>query len=618
MKTLKRMAVTATLAVAAAAGWLAPAAVAGELKPFAIPEAHLAAYGRRNPERDGERLLAAEAWKTFADEKIVERFIAIVADAMPKDKLDQAKAFGDEVRAALAPINCEALANATEGVYVQKFETPFNHHALAVRLAGSDAESSERGLVQLMTLLVGKTDGKVTMESIQVGQAKLTVVRLPKESPFQPCVARLDDVLAISSSDALLRKCLERMQTPGATSKFDDPRYQEAFAALPPAEDAVSIFDGRQMFDAMRGLPEFIRQQSHQDPKALKVASLIERVFNEVDFTEFVASVETTDPGRHGCYQYGKLNAGYQEKLLGKVVAKGQPFEDWQSWVPADAEAYSMSQGVDLHELYVGVRKLIEEEFPESAEGWTKFDQKQTEVGVNLDADVLQAFPGATVSVTVPLADSQGAAKPCSVCAVRCNDPDGVAKLIARAVEGLKKIPAVQAQQLDVVPCEGLEGFQELKAGIFAVVGARPVFGFRDGWMICSSRREAVEKVLAVRAGQGESIDHAASFEKFHLKHTGPLYAVSYGDTGAAVRHAADALDQAGAVAPMVLGMIGAQAKPEEIKPLVDLMGLLPSVAKVVRKFDYYDARMSMTYAGPTPDAFIVECVQLVKTTKTP
>jgi len=59
----------------------------------------------------------------------------------------------------------------------------------------------------------------------------------------------------------------------------------------------------------------------------------------------------------------------------------------------------------------------------------------------------------------------------------------------------------------------------------------------------------------------------------------------------------------------MFIGMAAANAKPEEIKRVQEAIGLLPSIAKVVRKFDFFGNSLSVTRPGPMPNTFIQESV---------
>jgi hypothetical protein len=588
-----------------------------DIKQVVPADVYLAVYAHRNPNRDAQRAYFADAWKTVQDEQIGPRLLNIITSRMPQDKLATAKEKFDELQTALAPVNFHALMNAEEMVFAEAMQGPFNQAMWAVRLNSEDAADCERGVVQTFETLARWSDGKVTVNATTEKDATITVLTLPKESPFQPAIARVNDIVVISMNVDLLRRSVGQLQSKSAPSKFDDPRLQAALAQLHTPDDSLVFFDGQQLFQSLHGLGDFIRSHAGNDAKAGRIAGVMDRVIDETAILDYIVTVEFTEPAHNHSVSLIKMADGYENKLLGRVIAThDQSIDEWQSWVPSDAAAFSIRRGPDLHELYDGVIKFVQEQFPESHEALDKFARLQDKIGVNLDRDILQSFSGESVCVTMPVTMPDGSTHQSSVSALKCKNPDKIRELLTRAVDALNKLPAVQMQQLKLEDCPKLEGFQQVHAAIFQMFGVQPVVGFRDGWMIMACSQEAAEKVLAARAGKAKAMDVSAMFTKFGLDPKLVLCEVSYSDIGASVRRVADAIDKVGAIAPMFLSMAAANAKPEEIKPVQDLIGLLPSVAKVVRKFDFYDHSLSTTRQGPMPGTFIKECVTEVRPPK--
>jgi hypothetical protein len=595
-----------------------------DIKRAVPPDAYLAVYARHDPKRDYEREYFLQAWQTFQDERIGERLLEIVASRVPRDELETAKSRWQELKTAAEPIHGRALLNADEIVVVEVMEPPFNQVLIAARLTATDAADCERGIIQVGELIARWSEGKVAVESRRVKDATMTVLSLPKESPIEPAVklpiepavARLKDIVLMSTSAGLLRRSVERLQEEGVESKFDDPRLKEALAHLPKPDDAVLFLDGRKLFENLHGIAAFIRSQAKNNEDAARFAQIVDRIVSETAILDFEATVECTEPGRNRTVAFIKLADDFDSKLLGRALVRREPFENWQSWVPKDATAFSLSTGVNLHELYGGIIALVREEFPESKKGLDKFAEWQRKVGVDLDRDILQSFSGESVSVTVPVKAAVETTRQESVIALRCKNSDKIRDLLARAVDNLNTIPALQMQQLKLDECKEVKGFQELHATIFQMVGVQPVVGFRDGWMILASSKTATEKVLAARAGQSEPIDGAALFEKLGLDPTDAVYHVSYHDIGAAIRAVADAIDKFSAVARMILGIAAEHAKPEDLKPVQEALGLLPSVAKVIRKFDFFGHNLSVTRKGPLPNTYLRESVTEVRVPK--
>jgi len=595
---------------------VADTAVALDIKKAVPNDAHMALYGKHNPERDYQAQYFAEAWETFQNEKIAERIFKLIASRAPKDKLAEVQNAWSEVKEAVGPINGQALLDSEEFVFANVLQGPVNQTLAVIRLSDEDAADYQEGVGKLFELVQKWSQGKVTAGSSETDDVTVTRLELPPQSPVQPAVAHLGDLFIVSTSAQLLNQAVSQLQNETAVSKFDDPRLKESLEHLPKSEDMLGFFDGRQLFVGLHSIPDFIRAnvKGGDDAKeqAERIAGAVNDAINQCEIIDYVVTVESTEDGQNRTSQLGKLSAGYDTKLLGKALAQGEPFEDWQSWIPADATAFALKTGVNWHVLYDGVMKYVREEFPESHSMLDQFDQMQASVNVNLDEDVLQSFSGESVSITLP-GGSTTAAKNESVLAWKCSDPDKIRALIDRAVAGLNNIPQVAAQGLELEDSDELDGFQELKAAALQMTGARPVIGFPDGWMVFASSPDAAQKFLDVRAGEADSIADSTKIARFDIKADGKVYAASYSDVGEGVRQVAATLEQMGMMLPVYIGMATADAKPEDKQTINDALSLLPSVAKVVGKFDFFEDKLSITQEGPLPDSFLVESVTNIR-----
>ncbi len=588
-----------------------PAAQAADLdiKRLAPTDAYTIVYAKKNPEREYQAQYFAEAWQTFRDERIAERVWDIIVSRAPEEKLNKLKDAWAEMETALEPIDWQAAADSEEFVMASVMIGPVGHTLVAMRLSDEDAADYREGVGNLFEVFQKWSEEKVIVETKESDGAQVTTLNIaeaPKEFPFHFVTASTGDLFLISTSAELVERCLGQLNDESAKSKFDDERLVAALKELPEPEDVLTFFDAEQMFEDMRGLGDFIREH-HDEEHAARGAKLLETIIDEVAIIDYEVNVEYTEEGQNRFAALGQVSEGVEDTILGKALSQGEPFDDWQSWVPEDATAYSLGTGINLHELYVGVLEFVRDEVPESHEALDKWQAVQDKVGVNLDEDILKPFHGEYVSVT--LADGQ------SVTALKCTNEEKIRELLDRAIEGLKGIPQVAAQGVDLVDLDedGLDGFQEIKANPLAMTGARPVLGFRDGWMIMASSPATAKKLLAVRAGDGESIKGAESLKRFDLKTDGPVEAVSYSDIGAGVRAASEGITQAAMMAPMVMAAATADASEEDKKTINEVLGLLPSIAKVIAKFDFYEQKLSITREGPEEGQYLRESVTLIR-----
>ena len=257
--------------------------------------------------------------------------------------------------------------------------------------------------------------------------------------------------------------------------------------------------------------------------------------------------------------------------------------------------------------------EIVQAEIPEAQEGLDQFEQLQEQFGVHLDRDLLQSFSGESVSITLPSESPAVMGGHDSVAALRCQNPDRIQELLHRLVDELAQIPAIQSQQLELTACEELEGFEELGCTFFGMFGLQPVIGFQEGWMIIGSNPAAVQKVLDARAGKTTSIEETEDFKQFQLQISGPVQSLSYTDLAASTRHTAQLIRQVGTLTPIIVGLVGAQGDMEEMEPVQEVLSLLPSLATVVEKFDYLQAKLSVTQQGELPDSYLTRSVTLVR-----
>ncbi len=580
-------------------------------------EAHMVIYGKHNPERDYQTAYYREIYQAACDEKLAERFLEIITSRIPDDKLDQAKSVFEEIRSALEPTDWDSLSGCLEVVYAQQMELPVNHHLLVVRFSSDGAERLETSIKNLFKLLEKYSEGGVAVQTSIKNGAEINTLALPPKVPLRPVVARLGDVFVFSTSEVIAQRSLAMLQGESGESKFDDPRFREALAQLPEAEDTIVFFDGERLFTKIREVGEFVRKESrregHANEKVERMATLIELLIDELAIFDYEIAVEYTDGNKNRMATIGKWSDDAQDKLLGTMLVGGEPFEQWQTWIPADAVSYSLSTGARLHPFYERLTQLLREHIPELRGPMDQWEKIQETYGVHLDRDILQSFSGESVSVTLPATAPGAEGKHESVCALRCRNSERVGELLHQLVDSLNTIPAVQAQQLNLTECENLPEFERLNAMLFAMFGVQPVIGFDDGWMILGSSESAVQRVLDVRSGQSASIDASENFQRFDLKIDGPVRSLHYTNLAEQTRHAAQVIRQIGMVAPAMIGMLNPKADPEDLKPVQELLALLPSVANVVEKFDFLEASLAVEHAGDTDGTYRKSSVTLVR-----
>ncbi len=579
----------------------------------AIPaDAYLAVYGQHNPERDYQREYYQQVWQTVKDTEILERALKIFTERAPANDLDKARAVLDELRNAAAPIDWDAIVNSQEVAYAQIFQLPTSHHLMLLHLTPDGASGLEQGLKNLFGKVEQFSNGKAWVEGSQQDSATVTSLRLPPQAPISPTVIRHDDIILLSTSRDIALRSFSMLKDGSSQSKFQDPRLKEALAQLPEPEDSLVFYDGKLQMQQMRQFAPFIRQNA-QGEHAERVVEMIERVLDQVAIFDYEVTVQYTNGNQNCSAAYGKFLPNIDEKVLTKAIGSSEPFTNWASWVPAEAHSYSLSRGISLHPIYEWITQTVREEIPEAQPQLDKWEELQNTWGVHIDRDILQSFSGESVSVSMPAASPNVVGGQESVTAVRCHNPDRIRELLHQLFDKVSQHPVAKAQQLQIKPVEQLEGFEEISALPMAMFGARPAVGFRDGWMFLGSSPDAVQKVLATRAGEQETIEQTEAFRQFGLEVTGPVSSIAYTDLAAQLQRISQGLNQAGMIAPAIVGLMGIKADAQEMAVVQDILGLLPSVGQIVSKFDFLQAKLAVTQPGTTPGTYMKRTVVLVR-----
>ena len=614
MKSWAGSAVLATLVVAVAAQSLIARADAQDLRNAVPADMFLAVYGKHNPERDYQKQHYQEVWKAVEQTRIVERVVQLAQSHMSEGDVADVVKFRDKMKEALAPIDFQNVLDVQEVVYGQKMEGVFTQNILIMRFPDGAAASLVDGLGNLLQLADEAGGDDIGLVDEEIGELRLRSLVLPQGLPLSPTIGVRGDLFIYSSNPDLAKACLNLLDNPSGASKFEDPRFVEALKQLPEAEDSVVFFDGRAWSEQLKSIVTFIHGVAAGNDEGLRVAGLFDSLIKEVSVFDYVVTVDYTDGYRNLTSSIGKYEDGYEDRVAGKMVANQKSFEDWAKWVPANAKRFSLQSGANLHPLYEWITKEIPEIFPESEEFFVELAHIQSELDIDLEADILQGFGGETVSVTLPGAVTPLGQGSKSVSMHRCATPDRVNELIHRGIDELLKIPQVQKQGVAVRPSQRLEGFEEISAGIFMMMGGmNPTFGFKDGWLMTATHADAIETLLLTRGGENETITSTDKFAQFGIEVPKDVSSISYSNTGASIRETAAGLQQVGVMLPMALAMAGNQNGMAELGPAKDFLSLLPSVGRILAKFDFIESRLSVTYAGPEPASWQSHTVTMIR-----
>ena len=602
-------------------GFITEFAHADDLRDAAPPSAYMTIYGMHNPEREYQEVLYQAVWKEVENTKIAEKVLQIMESQIGEADAQQFAEVRDAFRAAVEPIEWDKLMKTSEVLYAQRIEGPTTVHVLLARVPDGGAESVKTAVVNLFNMATAASNGRLPVVTETIADVELQSLQLPEEAAkmMQPSIGVKGDVLVFTTSLSFVQEALELLANPSGDSKFDDPRVTEALSHLPKAEDSVFVFDGKRMSEQLKSIPEFITRVSNGNPEAQRAADLLSELMNQADAFDIDVTVEYTDGFKNRSASFGRLSKSAGSTVLGQMLTKQQPFENWTRLVPSSSTGFSISGGLNLLPLYNWIMEEIPARFPESQDGLDHIAAVQDQFDVHLKEDLLEAFSGEIVSVSSPGAPTALGKGSQSVTMIRCSKPDRIQELLHRGMNALNEIPQVKAQGISLSEVPGLEGFEELKAQAMAVTGLRPVIGFRDGWMVIGTHAAAVEAMFATQAGEGTSWSDSDRFKEFGLTIDGSVASISYTNTGENIRNMALGLQQAGMFAPMLIGMAQAQTQGQggpDLKVVQEVMGLLPSIGRIISKLDFIDATVAVCQPGSEAGTYTRQSVTLIRPPK--
>jgi tetratricopeptide (TPR) repeat protein len=329
--------------------------------------------------------------------------------------------------------------------------------------------------------------------------------------------------------------------------------------------------------------------------KQAVVKQLIDRVADAVGILDYAATVETTDGYAVWTESVTVLVPDAKDRPIYPVFGKRPPLASFDKFLPQEAVSFSVSDGIDLGELYKFLVDSVQIAGPQGDELLAKWAELQKQLGVDVQKDIIGWIDGGSISVT--LADGAG-----SVWLLKVTDEQAAHAKIAAAIEFLStKLTEAIAQnpKLSVlgmltvytspVENEQLEGFENLH---FAMSPQPAVWGVTDGYLVFGTSADAVTLCLAAARGDHPNIRDNARVMSEAIVPAGPFASVTLTDR----RNLGEELATGIGIASMVSGMLGTFVPEPKARSVIGkITGMLAKLTPVVRKIDFYKSTASCT-----------------------
>lgn len=595
---------------------LAPSARAQEtatavsLRSLVPAEAQGGMVYTRNPEREAQYEQFRRVFKVIQEEQLLERIDMIIRSRTPQEKQEEAAEGFAHFSAAVEPASLDALLAAEEIAVAEVYQDNRAQMLLAARMTPEGAKGWFEAMRNLgeMARDISGVDFKLTEE--QANGVRFFIMDSAGRAPMTPTAALKDGVLILATTQDLARTAVKKLSAGSTTSKFDDPRVAEALAQLPKGEDMVLFRDGRMEFEQVREayIPyrkEF-QKKADEDEQIAEGMKLMESLLDQAEVLDLEVGVEYTEGNKNHFESLTRLLPGSQEKLGGKLLKGGEPIEQWEKWIPTSALSYSVNSGVDLHGCYKLLTGILSRDAPKiNGKLMAKLAEYEKRYDVSLEEDLLEVFSGESVSITLPANQS--------VYALKCPQPERAKFLFHSVMDKVAAMPQMMLFQPQVIRSQTLEGFEEVVSPMLQANGMQPAIGFKDGWMILASSALAAEEVMDSRWNDAPSIASTRRFQEFGLDAGGAALSASYSNSKEKIRGVANQVESIGLIGPMMLGMAMPNIEPRDMATLQEICALAPSVARVIRSFDFLDSYLAVSQPESTGNGYRKHSVMILQ-----
>lgn len=322
---------------------------------------------------------------------------------------------------------------------------------------------------------------------------------------------------------------------------------------------------------------------------------LVDRVTDAVGILDYAATVETTDGYAARVESIVALVPNAKDRPIYPVFGKRRALTDFDRYLPQETMSFSVSDCLDLGELY----KFLEDSFrlggPMGEDLLAKWAGIQKQLGIDVQKDIIGWIDTECISVT--LADGGG-----SVWLIGVRDEQTAREKVGAAItflstklsEAAAKNPALAGLAMlgirtSPVVHEQLEGFEHIH---FTMSPQPAVWGVANGYLIFGSSADAVALCLATAKGEHPNIRSNARVMSEAIVPTGPFASVTLTDQ----RGLGEELATGIGIASMVTGMMGTFIPEPEVRPVIaKIAGILAKLTPVVRKIDFYKSAASHT-----------------------
>lgn len=581
-----------------------------------------------NPERAYFREYQEQVWEEFKASGILNDVKAMFVEMVPADARAQAEGPMKMVSDLISGVDWSALGES-ESAWAMTMTGMGPVNVNLFRVDTKKLPGLVSGLDKILDAVVGMQPMIARVKESPEEGPKVTGIQFPG-APFGFFISSFGDVLVFANHREHLGETLARLKSPKETRSLNEnARFNASFSKLPAAEDSRFYFDVKTVTDFAFSMIESQMPKPAPDqtpnPELEQARRMLDFAKQHIAVVDTIATVEYTEGYRNLSASYTQLQAHVVDSILYRLKA-GQPMiEGFQRHVPKDALSFSMDSGVSPSAVYEFVLDFMKNNVPGGAEQVAQWEKMQKEkLGFDVNDAILSKLRGDSISVSYPgnKPNPFGPPMNASVSMMGVRDGESLAKMFAGVMEQVGKMAAQQGLPISITKADVVEGgtFRKLMIPMLPV---QPVIGFHGDYFYMSNDGDAVKRVAALSKESSETILANPRYTELGLVPYTPVSRISYSNLEKKYEKAAQGLASAGMMLGMGAGIAAAQipdrgdgSKEMIMNVISKATEILPKLAPVVAKVDYYRDQTSFTYFDENAKAIMTRSAMTIRPPK--
>ncbi len=538
----------------------------------------------------------AELWSVFEQSGIVGDLLGMFTAELSPEEKAEVESFIKKFQEMVFKVDWSNLVGR-EFVFAERLSPPFPAYVMLFRGSEGSTDKNINALTGILHQLSEMSEGEITVTTDELHSANIWTIA-PGGAPFRMDLFRRGDVIGIVVAPTGASEVIKMLAGEGEMkSIIETPRFKKAIAQVPAPEDVLTYVDFRKMFEDIGHMINFGFQQG--DPQALNSPEhkMVASIMDQVDVFDYMIATARMDGRFERSDEIVVLREDKKDSVLSRSILNRKAFAKFDKYIPKEATAFGLTTLIDFGELYHGIVNFVKTDIPEGAEMIAKMEGMFVEMNFDPDRDIFSWLSGEMISITMPAAVVTPMSPTDSVTMIRVKNPELAEQKVMSGINQLSGFFARTMNQpliiSDVAASEcSLKQIMHPQLAMFV----KPVVGVDGEWLIISTSAAAVEKVMAVAAGDAPSIRKNERFVTEGIIPEGAVTEASFQDLSNLGNELANAIGIFGFASSAAMAAIpNDDPEARKVKHIMTkVSGILMKLTPVFQQLDFFSSTTSV------------------------